>query len=279
MAVKILIDSASDINLNEAKALGIELISIVINFGEDEYFDGENLLPEQFYEKLSGGVCPQTSQINPFRFKEKFKKFTKLGYEVIVITLSSKLSGTYQSALQAAEDFKNVFVIDSTTACIGERLLCLYTIELVKKGLPAKEIADELETAKKKINVTAIVDTLEYLKRGGRISSSVAFVGSVLSIKPIIGVIDGEVKLIGKSVGGKRANHLLQSIVAEKQADLSKPYGIIWSGTDNCVLKKWIEDCDQLWGIRTENMPHYAIGSTIGTHIGPGAIGVSFFEK
>ena len=279
MAIKILIDSASDINRAEAKELGIEMISIIVNFGQDEYLDGETLLPEQFYEKLATGVQPQTSQINPFRFKEKLKEMTANGDEVLVFTLSSKLSGTYRSALQAAEEFSGVFVIDTLTVAMGERLLCLYAMELIERGLSASEIFKILQSERHNVNITAIVDTLEYLKNGGRISASAAVVGSMLSIKPIVGIADGKVQLIAKPVGSKRANNQLKALAEEKTPDLTKPHGVLWSGVDKSVLNKWFDDCPQVWAADTRAMMCRPIGTTIGTHVGPGAVGIAFFEK
>ena len=147
MATKLLIDSASDINLDEANALGITLMPMVIQFGEEEYLDGVNLLPQDFYEKLvSIKDLPKTSQINSYRFEEVFEQLTANGDDVVAITISSKLSGTYNSALQASKKFEGkVFVVDSLNACIGERLLGLRAIELINEGKSAKDVAEELD--------------------------------------------------------------------------------------------------------------------------------------
>lgn len=282
MAVKIIIDSASDINEKEAKELGIVMIPMEVRIGSEDYLDGVNLLPEQFYEKLiESDDLPKTSQINAFRFEEEFKKHVDNGDEVVVITISSKLSGTYQSALQAATSFEGkVFVVDSLNAAIGERLLCQYALRLIKEGKTAKEIAQALDEKKTKINLMAMLNTLEYLKKGGRISAVAAFAGGLLSLKPVIAVIDGEVKLIGKALGSKKGNNLLTKLVEEKGGiDFSMPFGVIWSGLDDSMLKKYVEDSAHLWKNETDNVPAYILGGTIGTHVGPGAIGVAFFEK
>lgn len=282
MAIKLMIDSASDISSQEAQELGVIMVPMTITFGEEDFLDGVNLLPKQFYEKLiESDSLPKTSQINAFRWEEEFAKNLGEKDEMIVITISSKLSGTYASALQASEKFGGrVFVIDSLNACIGERLLCLYALELIRAGKKANEIADELDKIKHKINVLAMLGTLEYLKKGGRISSAVAFAGKLLSLKPVIAVIDGEVKLIGKAMGSKNGNNLLNKLVNEKGGiDFSKPYGVIWSGLDNSTLKKYVEDSSNIWQGKTTNIPAYILGGTIGTHVGPGAIGVAFFEN
>ena len=133
--------------------------------------------------------------------------------------------------------------------------------------------------AKNKINIIAIVNTLEYLKKGGRISSAVAFAGSMLSIKPVLSVVDGKVELIGKAMGSKKATNHLNRIVEEKGIDFSMPYGVFWAGLDRSVLDKYIKDSAALWQDYTDNIPAYILGGTIGTHVGPGAVGVAFFEK
>lgn len=282
MSVKIIIDSASDISEKEAKKLGIVMLPISITFGDEEFLDGVNLLPNEFYEKLAQSkVVPKTSLVNTFRFKEAFEEHTKSGDEVVVITLSSKLSGTYKCAKEAAQEFSGkVFVVDSLNACIGERLLGLYALQLAKEGKSASEIASELDVSKKRINVIAMINTLEYLKRGGRISAAAAFAGKLLGIKPLIGVIDGEVKVIGKAMGTRNGGALLNKLIAEKNGfDLSMPHGVVWSGNDRSMLDKYVKESAQLWGEQAQDVPAYILGCTIGSHIGPGAVGVAFFEK
>lgn len=281
MKVKILIDSASDINAEEAQKMGVEFVPIEVRFGEEQYLDGVTLLPMQFYDKLiESAELPKTSQINSFTFEEKFESLVEQGYEVVAITLSSKLSGTYRNAVTAAKKFNDkVFVVDSLNASIGERLLCQHALKLVDEGLAANEIAQKLDEVKKKINFIALLDTLLYLKKGGRISAVTAFAGQMLSIKPVIGIIGGEVKLIGKAVGSKKGNNLLNTLVSEKGIDFTMPYGAIYSGTDVSKLNKYIGDSEQIWKGEMNSVPTYILGCTVGAHIGPGGIGVAFFEK
>lgn len=282
MSVKLIIDSASDVNENEAQELGITMLPMEVRFGNDEYLDGVNLMPKDFYNRLiESDELPKTSQINPFRFEEEFEKLIANGDEVVVVTISSKLSGTYRSACEASKNFEGkVFVVDSLNATIGERLLCQYAIRLIKDGKSASEIATELNNVKSKINVIAMLNTLKFLKKGGRISAVTALAGEVFSIKPVVGIVDGEVKMIGKAMGSKKGNNLLNTLVEKKGGiDFDMPYGVVWSGTDNSVLNKYVEDSAYLWEGHTDKVPAYMMGSTIGTHVGPGAIGVAFFEK
>ena len=283
--IKVLIDSASDITQEEAEKKGIYMIPLEVRFGEDVYLDGVNLLPQQFLEKLvESNELPKTSQINEYRWTEQFEQLTADGSQVIVITISSKLSGTYNSAKMAAKKFPHqVFVIDSLSAATGERVLCDYALRLIAEGKAASEIAEELETKKKKLQVIAVVDTLKYLRKGGRISTLTAFAGELLSIKPVISVINGEVKLVGKAMGSKKSNNLLMQLVEKVGGiDFEMPYGLIFSGYRDEYLRKYLEDSASLWQEHVadmKNIPVYMYGSTIGTHVGPNALGVAFFAK
>lgn len=280
--IKILIDSASDITLNEAHSLGIEMIPMQIIFGNEEYLDGVNLSTKEFFEKLiENNEIPKTSQINKHDFAVKFDEMTKNGDEVIAITISSKLSGTYNSAITAAKPFAGkVHVVDSLNVCIGERILCQYAMMLVKQGkLTADEIVNELESKKTKIELLAVLDTLVYLRKGGRISSVTAFTGEILSIKPVISIVNGEVKLVGKALGSKKGNNLLNQLVNKCGVDFSMPCALAYSGLSDDYLKKYLHDSEHLWKGKIEYIPSYMIGSTIGTHAGPNAIAVAFFNE
>lgn len=281
MAVKILVDSASDIDAEEAEKLGIELLPMEVEIQGKKYLDGVEINPRQFFEKLIESTeLPRTSQINPYRFEEKFEELTGQGYEVVAITISSKLSGTYTGAANVAKKFGGkVFAVDSLNASIGEKILCYYALRLLEQGASAQEIASELEKVRGRINVLARLDTLQYLKKGGRISAVTALAGQMLSIKPVIGVIGGEVKMVGKAIGSKKGNNLLNSLVEKKGVDFDMPFVVGYGGLDDSMLKKYIEDSRHLWEHGTEAIPVCPIGSTIGTHIGPGAIGVAFFEQ
>lgn len=280
MAIKLVVDSASDIEKDEADQMGITMIPMEVRFGEEEYLDGINLSHRKFFEKLiESDELPKTSQINSYSFEECFKSISK-DDDILVITVSSKLSGTYNSAKQAAKKFNNVYVIDSLNACIGERILCQYALKLISEGKNINEIVKELENKKKNIQILAVLGTLKYLKKGGRISAVVAFAGEVFSIKPVISIVDGEVKMVGKAIGSKKGNNLLMQLV-EKSGGINfdMPYAVAYSGLSDDFLKKYLEDSATLWKDKTENVPSYLIGSTIGTHVGPGAIAVAFFAN
>ncbi len=278
--IKLVIDSATDITKGEADELGLSFMPMQVRFGDEEYFDGVDITKKMFFEKLvESDELPQTSQINEYRWSERFGELTASGYDVIAITISSKLSGTYASAVKAAEKFDGkVFVVDSLNACIGERILVEYALRLVQGGMSAADIVVELNERKKEIQLLAVLDTLLYLKKGGRISSAAAFAGELLSIKPVVSIIDGEVKSVGKAMGSKKGNNLLMRLVERCGGiDFSMPYCVGYSGMSDEFLKKYLHDSDALWKEKTDNIPIGLIGSTIGTHVGPGAIAVAFF--
>ncbi len=280
--IKILVDSAADFELAEAEELGITLAPILVRFGKDEFMDGVNITHREFFEKLiESGELPQTSQINEFRFAEYFKNLTANGDDVIAITISSKLSGTYSCAVKAAKKFgEKVRVVDSLNASIGERVLLQYALRLLNGGLTVDEIVKELNERKQKIQVLAVLDTLKYLRKGGRISAAAAIAGEMLSIKPVVSVIKGEVKLVGKAIGSKKGNNLLNQLIEKCGGiDFERPYTLGYSGLSDDYLKKYLHDSEKLWKGNTDSVPSYLIGSTIGTHVGPNAIAVAFFAK
>lgn len=283
--IKILIDSASDIQSDEAQKMGLSMIPMEIGFDDETFLDGVNLSHKQFFEKLiESDALPKTGQINEYRWGEAFEEMTKNGDQVIAITISSKLSGTFACAQKAAKEFGGrVFAVDSMNAAAGERILGEYALRLIREGRDAETIVKELNEKKKKIQLLAVIDTLEYLKKGGRISGAVAFAGKMLSVKPVISVTDGEVKLVGKTIGSKRSNNLLMQLVEKCGGiNFSMPYALMYSGLSDEYLKKYLHDSESLWRGHVDDpdkIPAYLIGSTIGTHIGPNAVGVAFFSN
>ena len=282
MAIKLIVDSASDIDSAEAKERNIILIPMEISFGNETYFDGVTLSRNEFFEKLiETDIFPKTSQINKFRFEEQFEKSVKDGSEVLCIVMSSKLSSTYQSAADAAKKFGGrVRVVDSKNACIGERILIDYAQRLIAEGRTLDEIESSLNAVKSKIRVLGLLNTLQYLQKGGRISHFTAFAGGLLNVKPVVEVRDGEVKLAGKAMGSKKGNNLLVQMIENSGGiDFGMPFATGYSGLSDELLKKYLIDSAYLWKSYAESVPSYQIGSTIGAHIGPGGIAVAFFAE
>ena len=280
MAIRIITDSASDITQVEAAAWGVQVLPLRTIFGQEEFLDGITIDHETFFQKLiESDVLPTTSQLSPFQYEEPVRQAAEAGDEVVCITLSSKLSGCYQSASIAAEDLP-VVLVDSLNVTVGERLLVERAVQLRDQGLSAQEIGQQLETEKSQIRLIALLDTLEYLKKGGRISSAAALAGSLLSIKPVIAVEDGEIAILGKARGSKNGNNMLMTLV-EKNGGINfeMPYCLAYSGLSDALLRKYIADSQSLYSGRAEHLPVSTIGSTIGTHAGPGAIAVAFFSN
>lgn len=280
MSLKIVLDSTSDI---VPELLGkFEIVPLTVNFGEEEFIDGVTITREEFYAKLiESDVIPTTSQASPEAFERVFKKLVENGDEVLCITVASKLSGTYQSACIAAEEFPGkVRVIDSKSVAIGSAILAEFALSLLEKGFSAEEIEKELIEKREDIIIVALIDTLEYLKKGGRLSKTAAFAGSLLNIKPVVSVEDGEINVLGKARGSKQgSNFLIKEIEKAGGVDFSMPLLLGYTGHDPYMLEKYKEDSRFIWEGKVENLRETCIGSVIGTHVGPGAIAVAFFRK
>lgn len=287
MPVRIITDSASDLTQEDIAALGnprLTVLPLSVTFGETTYLDGVNLNHRRFYELLvEGDDLPMTGQVNPYAFEEAISEARNAGEEVVVITLSSKLSGTNGSALTAAANFdEGVYVVDSKSVTVGERILVDYALRLVGEGLGAADIACALEQAREDIHVVGLLDTLEFLRRGGRIPASAAALGKLLSIKPVITITDGVVELLGKARGSKNGRNLLaQQVEAAGGIDFSMPIELAYAGLDDALLRKYVEDSRHIWEghVELDNLPVHTVGATIGTHVGPGAIALAFFKR
>ncbi len=279
MNTRIIVDSTAD--LTPAFKSRVHIVPLTVRFGEEEYIDGVTIDHKTFYEKLiESDVLPTTSQATPDAFMQEFKKAKAADEAAVVITLSSKFSGTYQSAMIAAEEFENIYIVDSGTAAMGSGILVELAFRLLDEGKNAKDIALALEEEKKKIVIVALVDTLEYLKKGGRISKATAFAGGVLNIKPVLSVINGDIGILGKARGSKMGNNLLvQEIDKAGGIDFSKPVLLGYSGISDALLQKYIEDSRHIWEGNLEEVRYTTVGSVIGTHAGPGAVVVAFFKN
>lgn len=279
MKTRIIVDSTADL-MPEYKER-VSVVPLTVHFGDQEYIDGVTIDHKMFYEKLvESDVLPTTSQATPDSFMKEFDKVKEAGESAVVITLASNFSGTYQSAVIAAEDYDNIYIVDSTSCAMGSGILVELAFKLLDSGMSAEEIAKTLEEEKKKIIIVALVDTLEYLKKGGRVSKTVAFAGAVLNIKPVISVTDGEISMLGKARGSKMGNNLLvQEIEKAGGVDFTKPVLLGYSGISDALLLKYIEDSRHIWEGNLDEVRYTTVGSVIGTHVGPGAVVVAFFKK
>ena len=279
MNVRIIVDSTAD--LREGLKERFTVVPLTILFGDQEYTDGVTISQQEFYEKLvESDVLPTTSQATPEAFTQVFDRVREAGESAVVLTISSKLSGTYQSAMIAATEYENIHVVDSGTVAIGTGILAELALWLVDSGMSATEIAQILEQEKKSIRIIAMVDTLEYLKKGGRVSKAVAFAGGLLNIKPVLSVADGEINMLGKARGSRQGNNLLVTEITKAGGvDFSKPVLLGYTGLTDVYLKKYMEDSRDIWEQGAERLNYTVIGSVIGTHAGPGAIAAAFFRN
>ena len=279
MKTRIIVDSTADL-MPEYKDR-VHSVPLTVHFGEEEYLDGITIDHKTFYEKLiESDVLPTTSQATPDAFAREFEKAKQAGESAVVITLASSFSGIYQSAMIAAADYENVFVVDSESAAMGSGILIELAFRLLDAGKSAEEIARTLEAEKKNIVIVALVDTLEYLKKGGRISKTVALAGTMLNIKPVLAVTGGEIHMLGKARGSKMGNNLLvQEINKAGGIDFGKPVLLGYSGISDALLKKYMEDSRHIWEGNLPQLRYTTVGSVIGTHAGPGAVVVAFFKN
>lgn len=274
--IKILVDSSADCNLQD----GIVdlIVPISVNIDGTEYKSGIDITSDKFYELLqSAKEFPRTSQPSPQLFVEIFEAAKEAGDQLIYLCLSSCFSGTYQGALIAKDmvDYDDIYVIDTKGVTHMITVLAQYARSLINTGHTAGDIVDKCEELKGKIRVYAGVDTLEYLYKGGRLSRAGAAVGEIAGIKPIITVRDGRVEVVGKSIGKLRAMNTLLEKIKSHEIDTDFPiYPMYTSGTENCeALEQRLKDNGYVIANRLQ------IGSTIGSHVGPGVYAVMFVEK
>ncbi len=276
--VRIIADSACDMTREEAEELQVTLLPVTVTFGQTEYTDGVDLRPREFYEKLiESDQLPHTSQITPYTYGEVFRQAVEAGDEAVCVVIGSKFSGSYQNALAAAEEFGDkVAVADSRNVSMGELVLVKLALRLREQGLNAAQIGAALNEQAKNVRVLALLDTLEYLKKGGRISPAVAFAGEMLSIKPVVSVVDGEVVLVGKARGSKNGNNLLRKLMEKTGGvNFDMPVAIGYTGLSDDILRKYMADNADIYAGR--QLPVSAIGAAIGTHVGPNCVCVAFF--
>lgn len=283
MAIKIVVDSASDISYEEAEKMGLVFLPLTVAFGDEEYKDTIDISHDEFYDRLENGpILPKTSQVTPFQYEQAFEKIVKNGDIAIAITIASSFSGTYSSASIAANRFDDdkVYVVDSFSGSVGERILIEYALELLKTETNPEKIVSELNRVKEKIVVLFLLDTLEYLQKGGRISKMTSIAGALLSVKPILTVENKEIVIAGKARGFKKGNNLLREIAIDKgEFDGDKPFAVCYSGKSRELLDKYLEKYEEIFETKLDFIPVCQIGSSIGTHAGPNAVGLAFFVK
>lgn len=281
MTVHIITDSGCDIENPRDPCLSV--LPLTVTFGTTSYKDGTELSHERFYELLAESTeNPVTSQLTPYDYEQELDRvLASDADEAVIVAISSKLSGTCQSAIDAAQGRRHVYVVDTLNLCIGQRVMVQYAVRLAHEGVGAAEIASELIRVRDRAQLVALLDTLEYLKRGGRIPKSVGTVGDFLSIKPVLGCKDGELVMIGQARGSKSGQNQLRRQVDKLGVDWSMPVTFAYTGTSDQKLQGYIADNkDILEGhFDPAHLDIQSAGAAIGTHAGPDAIGVGFFSR
>ena len=277
--VRIITDSAADLEPREYEKLGVTCIPLRVAFGDAEYQENVDLNKDRFYELLlGGGEFPKTSQASPAVLEGLIGEAREAGDDLIYITLSSALSGTYQTACMVAEDAEHssAFIFDSRNATGGQRMLVEYACRLRDEGKDAAGILAGLEQIRDRIELYAVVNTLEYLHKGGRISHAVYTLGNLAQIKPMIAVdTEGKVSLPGKAMGMRKGMDMLCKRLSARKPDSDHPLYVMYTNnrTVGEQLAQRLET--QGWG----NIPAERIipvGAAIGAHIGPDACGIVY---
>lgn len=280
MSIRIITDSSADLTPADAQHLGVEVVSMSIQFGDRSYLDGIDLKKSQFYKLLAEDKAnPSTAQPTPADFLKPMEAAQAAGDEAVVITLSSVLSGTHQSALIAKDmcSYGPVYVVDSLSATAGVQIMVEYACKLRDQGLSAQEISEKVEMLKGRIRIFAVIDTLEYLRRGGRLSSLQAGLGTVTKLKPVISVREGAVMVVGKAFGTVAATKQLLKFLSEHPIDNDFPAFALYSD-DRSRVDEFLPRLQELNAL-PQDLRFCSIGPTIGTHIGPGAVGMAYVEQ
>lgn len=279
--IRILTDSAADLEPQEFTSLGLELVPLSITVDQRIYQADLRFNKQDFFRLLEASpIFPTTSQPAPADFETIFSDAQQKGDELIYVSLSSALSGTFQcaSVVQAMGDFDNVYLVDSLTATLGQKILVLHAAWLRDRGFPASEIAARLNALRSRIRIFAGLDTLDYLQKGGRLSKTAAGIGTLARIKPVVTVSrQGAVQVAGKCLGKSKAMSQIVSLMEKEPPDLRYPlYGVYSGSRDN------LDELRQKVGKSGLDIPDemcFGIGPVIGAHIGPGGYGVVYVAK
>ena len=277
--IRILLDSSADFSAEEVKMRNMELVPINITFNDTNYRDGVDITKDEFYDMLiASEIFPMTAQPSPQDFLDIFEDAKEKGDQLIYLSLSSALSGTFQSATLAKNmaEYDEIYLVDTLSATRAIRLMAEYACKLREEGKDAATIAEELEEFKSRVVILAAVDTLEYLQKGGRLSKAAAAVGELANLKPIITVTkEGKIGVPGKALGRNKALSTLVKMIMEKDIDTTFPiYSIYAVGEENTEK---LEQKLGKEGVRVTK--RLQLGPTIGCHVGPGAYGVIFVTK
>ena len=275
---RIITDSLCDLTMDYAREIDIDILPLTVRFGENDYTCGIDLENEDFYDKLENNPHhPTTAAVNPYKFEEIFKKYSDAGDEIVAILFSKHMSATFQSAQIAADNIKSdkLYLIDCQNGAMGQALLIEIAVALRNEGNSAAEIAETITALLPKTMTYIVVDSLEYLKRGGRISKSAAFLGNLIKLHPVLQVVADGAKPIDKVKGKKSCNTWFINKLQEAPADTNYPLVI---GHSNAPQRAEAFQ-EQLREAGVNNkMITTCIGPVVGTHIGPNSLGIGYIE-
>ena len=280
MSIRIVIDSTSDVTDEIIEKYNIKMVPLTVNFEKESFLDKVELSSEEFFEKLATSEkLPTTTLVSPGAFVEAFSEILVEGDQILGLFIASELSGTYDSARMAKNMIgsDDIHIIDTRSACLGAFALILEAIELVEQNKTIEEIVEELEALKEKTVALAAVDTLKYLEKGGRLSKGQAVVGSLLSIKPIIEIKDGKISVLEKIRGKNKAIKWFDDWIGKNKYDLSDKTVLLFHGRSYEQLKLLREAIEEKYKIK--NIIEQEVGAVIGTHSGPGVLGIGFLNK
>jgi len=280
MSIRIVIDSTSDVTDEIIEKYNLKVVPLTVNFEKQSYLDKIELSSKEFFEKLAAAdKLPTTTLVSPGAFVETFSEILLEGDKVLGLFVASEFSGTYDSARMARNMIgsDDIHIIDTRSVCLGSFALILEAIELVQQNKTIEEIVEILNRLKEKIVVVAALDTLKYLEKGGRLSKGQAVVGSLLNIKPIVAIKDGEIKVIEKLRGKNKTVKWFDEWIEKNNYDLSDKTVLLFHGNAYDQLKLLRETIEDKYKIK--NIIENEIGPVIGTHSGPGVLGMGFLNK
>ncbi|RPF52073.1 DegV family protein [Aquisalibacillus elongatus] len=283
MNVQIVIDSASDLPKDIQEQYQLEAVPLIVHLDDEDYLDGETIQPKKVYDSMREGKSPKTAQATPDSFYQVFKKHVEQGKPIIYLAFSSELSGTYQSATIAREQIleehpeADIYCIDTRAASLGCGLIAYHAAELASQGGEVQDILDATNHAVNNMEHIFTVDDLEYLYRGGRVSRTQAFVGSLLKIKPLLHVDDGKLIPLEKIRGSKKVLRRMVDLMKERGEDFQEQTLAITHGDDEENAQKLKEMIQE--EVQPKEIIVHSIGSAIGAHAGPGTIALFFLNQ
>lgn len=279
MSIRIVVDSTADIPAQLKNRLTV--VPLNVSFGDDLYIDGVTIQSHEFYEKLAAcKELPTTSQPSPDAYAKVFEEAKNAGDTLVVLTVSSGISGTYQSAMIAAQDYpENVHIVDTQHVANGFGILAEYALQLADEGKTAQEIVDTITNARENVQFYALLDTLTNLQKGGRIPKSLAIAGTLLSLKPVLCMKNGVLETMGKARGIKQGYNLLNKEILSAGVDFDKPFLLAYTGVTDEPMKKYMAVGGDIWNADGKDVRYVPLCSVVGAHAGAGAVVVAFFKK